>query len=226
MLDLRLCDFGFHSRRRNSRSCLGKFIRCTHDEFVTLHLRQPSGFSRGRQISRSLTLYSKPLDRPARVRTHNVNIRPVIIDHIVLNGDVGHVHCVADVGNVLRWGKDPIPQNRFTDKTNVTKVVILRADIELDIHPGADRLSFINDTRTAWRQRRPADIIAAGPPRDPGRSPVEIAPREPNPAVIAEIRPATIMVGGPAEVFVRNPCPTVVGISPVTVGVRPPVRIA
>jgi hypothetical protein len=226
MLDLWLCDFCFHGWRRNSRSCLGKFIRCTHNEFVALHLRQRSGFSCGRQISRSLTLYSEPLNRPARVCAHNVNIRPVIIDHIVLNVDVGHVHRVSDVGDVLRWRKDPIPQDRFTDKTNVTEVVILRTDIELDIHPGANRLSFVNEARTARGQRRPANVIAAGPPRDPGRSPIQIAPRKPEPTVIGEICPATIMISGPAEIFVRNPRPTVIGISPVAVGVRPPVWIA
>jgi hypothetical protein len=34
------------------------------------------------------------------------------------------------------------------------------------------------------------------------------------------------MIGGPAEVFVRNPRPTVIGVSPVAIGVRPPVWIA
>src|SRR4029077_1287008 len=158
--------------------------------------------------------------------TNNVNIRAVIIDHVVLNGDIGHVHRVIDVGNVLRRREDAIPQDRFTDKPNVTKIVIFRADIEFDIDASADWLSFINNARTAWRQRRPADLVATCSPRDPGRSPIQIAPREPDPAVISQPRPPPIMVGGPAEVLVRNPRPAVVGISPVAVGIRTPVWIA
>jgi hypothetical protein len=191
-----------------------------------LHLRERAGLCGCGKISGGLPLDREPLNRPARVRTNHVVIRAVIINHIVLNGDVGHVHRVGDVGNVLRRGKEAIPQDRFTDKANVTEVVILRADIELDVHAGPDRLSFIDDARTARRQRRPANVVATGSPRDPGRSPVQVAPREPEPAVIGEIRPATIVVGCPAEIFVRNPRPTVVGISPVAVGVRAPVWIA
>src|SRR5438552_12971543 len=111
-----------------------------------------------------MPVYGVSLNRSARLCTDHVVIRAVIIDDIVLNGDVSHVHRVRDVRNVLRWRKDAIPQDRFTDKSNVTKIVILRTDIEFDVHPGADRLSFVNDARTAWRQRRPANVIA---PRSP-----------------------------------------------------------
>src|SRR5439155_11795969 len=114
-------------------------------------------------------------------------IRTVIIDHVVLNGDVRHVHGVSDVGYVLRRRKDSISQDRFTDKTNVTKIVILRSDIVFNVHARADWLPFVNDARAAWRQRRPANVIATGPPRDAGRSPIKIAARTRDPVLIGEI---------------------------------------
>src|SRR5206468_7727848 len=95
-----------------------------------------------------------------------------------------------------------------------------------DIDSGANRPSFINDARTARRQRCPADIIATRSPRNPGWSPIQIGSRKPDPAVIPEVRPATIVICGPAEVFVGNPRPAVIGVSPIAIAVRPPVRIA
>src|SRR5438094_807030 len=153
-------------------------------ELVALHFGERPGFSSGRQISGSLPLDSEPLNRPARVLVNDVVIRAVIIDHIVLNVDVGHVHCVRDVSDVLRWRIEPIPQNRFTDKTNVAKVVIFRADIVFDVHGGADGLSFIDAFRTTRWQGRPADAVSTGSPRYPSRSPVQIAAWDPDPAVI------------------------------------------
>jgi hypothetical protein len=142
-----------------------------------------------------------------------------------LNGDVSHVHRVINIGDVLHSRSDVIAENRFTDVANLAEIVILRADIELDIHLRTNRPSFINDARTAWRQRRPADIIATSPPRDPRWAPIEVLSGEPDPSIIREVRPTPIMIGGPTEILIRNPCPSVIRVSPVTVGVRTPVRI-
>ncbi len=226
MFNLWLHDLGFHSWRRNAGRRLGELRRCSHHELVTLHFGESSGFSRGGQISGSLPLDSESLDRPARVCADHVKIRAVIIDHIVLNGDVGHVHRVTDIGNVLRRRKDAVPQDRFTDKANVAEVVIFRADIEFDVHAGADGLSFINDARPAWRQRRPANVVATGSPRDPRRSPIQIASRKPRPAVIGEIRPATVVIRCPTEILVTDPGPSIICVRPISVGVRAPVWIA
>ena len=184
VFNLWLRDFGFHCWRRNAGRRLGELRRCTYHELVALHFGERPRFSSGRQISGSLPLDSEPLNRPARVLVNDVVIRAVIIDHIVLNVDVGHVHRVGDIGNVLCWWKDPVPQNRFTDKTNVAKVVIFRADIVFDVHGGADGLSFIDDFRTTRWQGRPADAVSTGSPRYPSRSPVQIAAWDPDPAVI------------------------------------------
>jgi hypothetical protein len=143
-----------------------------------------------------------------------------------LHVDVCHVHRVRDVGNVLHRRYDPVAQDRLADEPDVAKVVILRPDIERHIHVSADRLSFINDTRPARRQRRPTDVIATSPPRDPRRSPIEVFSRKPDPAIVREIGPAPVVIRSPAEILVTDPCPSVIGVCPVTVRVWAPVRIA
>jgi hypothetical protein len=97
-------------------------------------------------------------------------------------------------------------QNRFADVTNVDEIVVVGADIEINVHAPADPCTERNcdSSSSAWRQRSPADVIAARAPGDPGRAPFEIfiATRDPDPATPGKAHPATIMVGSPAEVFV------------------------
>jgi hypothetical protein len=142
-----------------------------------------------------------------------------------LNGDVGHVHRVIDVGDILNWRNDVIAQNRLTDVTNLAKVVVRRADIELNIHLRTNKPSLINDAWAARRQRRPANIITTGSPGNPCWAPVQIASRKPDPPVIREIRPAAIVISSPAEILVRDPSPSIICVSPVTVSVRSPIEI-
>jgi hypothetical protein len=101
-----------------------------------------------------------------------------------LNGDVRDVHRVVYVGHILDARSDVIAQDRFTDVANLTKVVIFRADIELDVHLRTNRSSRINDARTAGRQRCPANIITTSPPGDPCGTPVQIFSRKPEPAIV------------------------------------------
>ena len=142
-----------------------------------------------------------------------------------MNGDVRDVHRVVNIGNILHSRSDVTAQDRFTDVADFAEIVIFRTDIELDVYLRTNRSSLVNDARTARRQRRPADIIAAGPPRDPCGTPVQILSGKPDPAIISKIRPAAIMISGPADILVRDPCPSVVRVSPVTVRVRAPVLI-
>src|SRR5439155_18706384 len=135
------------------------------------------------------------------------------------------VHRVIDVGDVLDWGSDVVAQDWFTDVANFAKVVIFRPNIELDVYLRTDRPPLINDARTAWRQRRPANIIAAGSPGNPCRAPVQIVSGKPSPPIVCEIRPATVMISGPAKILVRDPSPSVVGVSPITVRVRTPILV-
>ena len=217
MLNFWLRNFGFDGGRLRGGRCRAYLGWRANQELVALHLRECPGFQGSGWIRRRLSLDCKPLNGPTRVCVHYIKIRAVVIDHVVLHGDIGHVYRVCDVGDVLHRRKNPIPQHRLADEPHVAEIVIFRADIVHDIDVRADRLSFINNARTPWRQRRPANVIAPGSPRNPGRSPVQVASGEPNPAVVGEIGPATIMIRGPAEILVTNPCPTVICISPVSV---------
>jgi hypothetical protein len=224
-VDLRLRNFGLYSWRLCSRRCLGELGRSGHHQFVPLHFGERAGFGCCRKISRRLPLDIEPLNRPVRVRAQYLVIRPIIVDHIIFNGDVRDVHRIIDVGNILHWRNDVVAQDWFTDVADLAKVVIRGANIELDIHLRTNESSLVNDARTAGRQRRPANIIASSPPRDPCGAPVQILSGKPGPTVIREIRPAAIMISGPAKILVRHPCPSVIRVSPVAVRVRAPVRI-
>src|SRR5206468_11734645 len=83
----------------------------------------------------------------------------------------------------------------------------------------------IKDSGTAWRQRCPADLVATGSTENPRGAPIEVAAEKPNPAIISQLGPATIMIGRPTEVFVGDPCPTFIGIAPVAVSIRTPIRV-
>ena len=159
------------------------------------------------------------------MRAQHVVIRTIIIHDVVPNGNVGHVHSVVDIGDVLRRCEDAIAQDRLTDKTNIDEVVILGTDIKFDIRLCANRLSLVNNSRAARWQRRPADIIPTCSPRNPRRTPVQIAAGEPDPAVIGQARPAPIMVSGPAEILVRDPGPSVIRVGPVAISIRTPIRV-
>src|SRR5262249_21755398 len=47
----------------------------------------------------------------------------------------------------------------------------------------------------------------------------------PNPTVVREIGPATIVISGPTEILIADPGPSVIRVRPVPVGVRTPVWI-
>jgi len=145
-------------------SWLVDLIRSCDHEFSALHFRQCSGFGRHRQISTRLPLDREALNWPARTRAQRIVIGTIVIYDIVLNNDVGHVHGVVNVGDILRPRVNPIAQDRLTDKTSIDKVVVGWTDIEFDVHLAANGLPLINDSRTAWRQRCPADIVTAGSP--------------------------------------------------------------
>src|SRR5207248_6390088 len=72
-------------------------------------------------------------------------------------------------------------------------------------------------------QGSPANIISAGSPCDPGRSP--FISGNPAPAVILKPDPATIVIGRPTEIFVRYPSPADVSVGPIAIRVWSPIRV-
>src|SRR4029077_11282940 len=137
---------------------------------------------------------------------------------------IGHVHRVVDVSNVLRRCENSIAQNRLTDKPSIDKVVVVGTDIKIDVYASANRLSLINNSRTTRRKRRPPDVVATGSPGNPGRSPIKIFARKPNPAVVGQTGPAPIMISRPPEIFLEDPRHAFIVVSPVTISIRPPMR--
>src|SRR5207302_4242953 len=113
---------------------------------------------------------------------------------------------------------------RFNDEAHIDEVVVGRANSEFDIDMSRNWPTFINDFATAFRrQRSPANIISAAPPRDPSRPPFIAG--NPAPAVIFEPDPATIVIGRPTEIFIRYPGPADIGVGPIAIRVRSPICI-
>ena len=158
------------------------------------------------------------------LREH-VDIRPIVVNDFVLNGDVGDIYRLINVSDVAARRVDVAAQNRLAYETNIDKIIVSWTNIEFDIDASANRSAFIDNSAAARRQRSPANLIAAGAPGNPGRSPFQIAAREPNPSKIFDLRPATVVISRPTKVFIGDPGPTVVGVGPITVGVRTPIRI-
>src|SRR5437868_1654949 len=67
----------------------------------------------------------------------------------------------------------------------------------------------------AGGQRRPTAIVAGCSPRNPGRSPFTF--RQPDPAALRMIEPASVMEGGPAPGIMRMPIPTRIRPHPITI---------
>jgi hypothetical protein len=74
----------------------------------------------------------------------------------------------------------------------------------------------------ARRERRPADVVAAFLPGDPGGAPLVAG--HPGPADLGVVVPAAVVVGGPAVGLVGDPGPPLVGPHPVAVLIGAPAR--
>ena len=83
-------------------SGLADFLGRSDNKFIPLDSGQRPRLNRYGQVRSWLSLDAQALNGPGRVRIEHIVIRAVIVNHIVLNADVGHVHRVVDIGNVLR----------------------------------------------------------------------------------------------------------------------------
>jgi len=97
--------------------------------------------------------------------------------------------------------------------------ILIRTDVVIAIRPILDPAPAI-ETRF-WRQGRPANVILARTPRNPGRRP--FLSRHPNPADAAQPHPPAIVISCPAEGLIRDPRPTGIAINPVAFRVGPPI---
>lgn len=164
-LNFGLRDLRFHRRRRRQ---FGRRLldprRGGNNQCASLHFGDGTGFHRGIRIDVLLAFEFQTLNGATRLRAERVVIGTVIINNVVGGGDVGHVHRLVDVSNVLGRREDAITQDRLADVTNIDKVVVGRPDIVFDIYAEADIANRERDSRPARRQRGPADNAAAMTP--------------------------------------------------------------
>jgi hypothetical protein len=99
------------------------------------------------------------------------------------------------------------------------KGILIGTDVVIAVRPRMDAAAAIE--AGFRRQWRPADIILARSPGNPGRRP--FIPRHPNPTDPAEPEPAPIVISGPPERLIGDPGPTRVAIDPAALCVRTPV---
>jgi len=132
---------------------------------------------------------------------HRPDILRLLKDVRVLVTKLNH-DVEARLEEALRWYEYPVRLWR-----------LLVGDIDIDREAVACR-----------RQRRPADMVVAPTPGDPGACPG--VPRHPAPADLVLVEPAAIVIDGPRERFVRGKVPAVVlQIDPVAVAIGPPLGI-
>ena len=158
------------------------------------------------------------LDRTLAARAHLLVVRPFIHDRRVRVGDVGDIRRLNHDRDVALGGNHDAPDALGSKFIAGHECILIGPDIVIIIRPVPDAAATIE--ARFRRQRRPADVILARSPRDPGRRP--FVTRHPNPADAPQPDPTSIMIRGPAEWLVRHPGPACVGINPATICVGSP----
>lgn len=214
-VDRNLRDILFHNprpfarlRRRNHRR--------SHDHGLALNKRP---WCLDIHVNTDIALQAKSLHWLATLRAHLVVTWPLVHDSRVVVSDVGDVGGLIDNGHIAfrrnHRGLDPLR----TEFSRRDKTILVGADVVIVIRPIVDAGALIESRLR--RQRRPADVIVALSPGNPGRRP--FITRHPNPADAAQPRPASVVIGGPTKPLFGNPGPAGIGVNPAPVCVRSPV---
>ena len=213
-IDRNLRDVLFHRprpfarlRRRNRRR--------SHDYGFALNKRR---WCFHIHVNTEVAFQAKSLHWLAALRAQLVVVRTFVNDGRVIISDVRDVGGLIDDGHVAfrrhNGGFDPL-RAEFSGRD---KRILVRTDVVIIIGPIVDAGALIESRFR--RQRRPADVIVAFAPGNPGRRP--LITRNPNPADSAQARPAAVVIRGPAEWLLGDPSPAGVGVNPATVRVRTP----
>ena len=158
------------------------------------------------------------LDRTLAARAHLLVVRPFVHNRRVRVSNVRHIRRLNHDRDVALGGNHDTPDALRGEFIARHEGVLVGPDIVIIIRPVPDAAATIE--ARFRRQRRPADVILARSPRDPGRRP--FVTRHPNPADASQPDPASIVIRGPAVWFVRHPGPACVGINPATIRVGSP----
>ncbi len=207
-------DVLFHSPRPFVR-LRRRYYRRSYDDGFTLNKRS-RWFDRN--IDVHVPLKSKPLYWLAALGTHLVIIRTFVDDRCVVVGDIGDVGGLIDDSDIAFRRQDRGLNPLRAKLPGCDEGILVRPDVVIVIRPIVDAGALIEPRFRG--QRRPADVIVALAPRNPGRRP--FIARNPDPADSTQTRPAPVMIGRPAEWLFRNPSPAGVGVNPATVRVRTP----
>ena len=158
------------------------------------------------------------LDRTLAARAHLLVVRPFVHNRRVRVSNVRHIRRLNHDRDVALGGNHDTPDALRGEFIARHEGVLVGSDVVIIIRPVPDAAATIE--ARFRRQRRPADVILARSPRDPGRRP--FVARHPNPADAAQPDPTSIVIRSPAEWLVRHPSPARVGINPATICVGSP----
>ena len=213
-IDRNLRDVLFHNPRSFARLWRRNHRR-SHDHGFALNKRT---WCFDIHVDADVAFQAKSLHRLAALRAHFVIIWSLIHDRRVVVSNVRDVGGLIDDGHIAfrrhNRGLDPL-RAEFSGRD---KTILVRTDVVIVIGPIVDAGALIESRFR--RQGRPADVIVALPPGNPGRCP--LITRNPNPANSAQARPTSVVIGGPTEWLLGNPRAAGIGVNPATVGVRTP----
>jgi len=112
------------------------------------------------------------------------------------------------------------------------KAITFRADSEEKVAVPANVVphrdvggsgEIIDSNKAVGRQRRPSAITISVPPAYPCRCPRITG--HPAPACSGKINPPAIVIRRPAPGLIRNPCPSLVGIGPISFRIGRPIGV-
>jgi hypothetical protein len=140
-------------------------------------------------------------NRSSDTSFHICSVWSTHIPRIVVNACVVDYRCLIDDRNILRPVHIVVMNLRRSNISHRNKT------------PAVCRNNSYRNTHT-WSQWRPAVIVAAAAPANPGRSP--FVTWNPDPAVFIRIGPATVVERRPAPTVIGEPGPAIICICPVT----------
>ena len=146
------------------------------------------------------------------VITRPTNENPMLV-HLI----AGDVRRVPDDQPIARNGK-AIPLDAVSEIPVGNEGERSASDPEFYLDGRIPRTTAPRDRLR--RERRPADMTGAFPPRHPGRSP--LAAGNPDPAGIPKPRPASVVIASPTEWLARQPGPPLACKRPAPAGIWPP----
>ena len=223
-VDLRGVDCAGHSRR--GKPLLRRFDIRRGDEKLAVDLPRHLGTRMANPIAIGLAHQLQHFDPVFGPLGHAPVVGAAVEDRATVvasadERDVGDVDRAVDDNDVLASREDVVTDDRCAKIPVFTEVICRGADVVVAVDPDADAGVGVKiDLRG---ERRPADVIVALAPGNPGRPPLVIGP--PDPAEILQADPPAVVIRDRSKIFIGDPGPARIGVSPIAVGVRPPIGI-